>query len=79
MRTISAATFATAMITASQALAAGGAAESEGIGILAACFIGFGAMIILFQFIPGILMMAGILKGILSLGSTDARQASTGK
>ncbi|MDU0459818.1 MAG: hypothetical protein RW306_13925 [Geobacteraceae bacterium] len=79
MRAITAATFTTAMITASQALAAARAVESEGIGILAACFIGFGAMIVLFQFIPGILMMAGILKGILSLGSADAHQATTTK
>ena len=64
------------MISASQALAASGAAEGEGLGILAACFIGFGVMIVMFQFIPGILLMAGMLKGVLSLGRKDAHKTS---
>jgi len=78
MRTIST-ILTTLMITASQALAAGGAVEGEGIGILAACFIGFGAMIVLFQFIPGLLLIAGMLKGLLSLGDKDAREAAAHK
>ncbi len=78
MRTIST-ILTTLMITASQALAAGGAVESEGIGILAACFIGFGAMIVLFQFIPGLLLIAGMLKGLLSLGHKDAPETATNK
>lgn len=59
------------MITANQALAASGLPVNEGLGILAACFIGFGIMIVMFQFIPGILLMAGMLKGVLSLGRKD--------
>lgn len=65
------------MITASQALAASGAPEGEGLGILAACFIGFGIMVVLFQFIPGIMLMAGMLKGVLSLGRKDAHESPT--
>lgn len=67
MRAISA-ILTTLMITASQAMAAGGAPEGEGLGILAACFIGFGIMIVMFQFVPGIMLMVGMLKGIFSLG-----------
>lgn len=67
------------IITASQALAAGGTPEGEGIGILAACFIGFGVMIVLFQFIPGIMLMVGMLKGILSLGRKDVPETPVGK
>jgi hypothetical protein len=64
------------MITASQALAAGGAPEGEGLGILAACFIGFGIMIVLFQFIPGIMLMVGMLKGALSLGRKEPHETA---
>lgn len=65
------------IITASQALATGGAPEGEGLGILAACFIGFGIMIVLFQFVPGIMLMVGMLKGVLSLGRKDAHETTS--
>ena len=64
------------LITASQALAAGGAPEGEGLGILAACFIGFGAMVVLFQFVPGIMLMIGMLKGVLSLGRKEEHETT---
>jgi len=60
------------LISASPVLAASAAPEGEGLGILAACFIGFGVMIVLFQFVPGIMLMVGMLKGILSLGRKEA-------
>lgn len=78
MRTISA-MLTSLIITASQALAAGGAAEGEGLGLLAIFFIGFGVMIVLFQFIPGIMLMAGMLKGIFSLGQKDNTEATGSK
>lgn len=65
------------IITASQALASSGVPENEGIGILAACFIGFGIMIVMFQFIPGIMLMVGMLKGIFSLVRKDAHETKT--
>ncbi len=75
MRAISA-ILTTLMITASQAMAAGGAPEGEGLGILAACFIGFGIMIVMFQFVPGIMLMVGMLKGILSLGRKEEHRTT---
>lgn len=75
MRAISA-MLTTLMITASQAMAAGGAPEGEGLGILAACFIGFGIMVVMFQFIPGIMLMVGMLKGVLSFGRKEERESS---
>ena len=78
MKTISA-ILTTLMITATQALAAGSTPEGEGIGILAACFIGFGVMIVLFQFIPGIMLMVGMLKGIFSLVRKDAKETPVGE
>ncbi len=67
------------MITASQALAASGTAGGESLGLLAMLFIGFGVMIVIFQFIPGILLMFGMLKGIFSLGQKDAHEATSNK
>ena len=62
------------MITASQVLAAGGAPEGEGLGLLATLFIGFGVMIVLFQFIPGIMLMVGMLKGVFSSARKDTQE-----
>ena len=73
MRAISA-LFTSILISASPVLAASGTPEGEGLGILAACFIGFGVMIVLFQFVPGIMLMVGMLKGILSLGRKEASE-----
>jgi len=70
MRVISA-LLVSLIITASQALAAGGVPEGEGLGLLAIFFIGFGVMIVLFQFIPGVMLMAGMLKGLFSLGHKE--------
>jgi hypothetical protein len=67
------------IITASQALAAGGAVQVEGLGVLAATFIGFGIMIVMFQFVPAALLVFGMLKGILSLGHKDAHAAAASK
>ena len=63
-------------ITAGQAMAAGGVPESEGLGVLAACFIGFGVMIVMFQFVPAIMLVVGMVKGMLSLGHKDAHEIS---
>ncbi len=76
MRAISA-MLVSLLITASQALAGSGAPDTEGIGLLAAFFIGFGVLIVLFQFIPGIMLMAGMLKGVFSLGRKGADQVPT--
>lgn len=74
MRTISA-MMTTIILTASQAIASIATPENEGIGLLAAGFIGFGVLIVLFQFIPGIMLLVGMLKGVLSLGRKDANES----
>lgn len=74
-----AAIFTSLLITASQALAASGTADGESLGLLAMLFIGFGVMIVIFQFIPGILLMFGMLKGIFSLGRKDAHETTSNK
>jgi uncharacterized protein YqgC (DUF456 family) len=65
MKAISA-TLLSLMITGTQALASAGGTNTEGMGLLATFFIAFGVLIILFQFLPGITLFVGILKGIFS-------------
>lgn len=60
MRTLSATLF-TLIITASQACAAAGAAEGGELGLLAIGFISFGVLILLFQFVPALLLVGGMV------------------
>lgn len=53
------------LVTVSCALASGGT-EVEGLGLMAAFFIAFGVLIVLHQFIPGLMLLGGMLKGIFS-------------
>ena len=62
------ATILSLMITGTQALAAAGGANAEGMGLLTTFFIAFAVLVILFQFIPGATLFIGILKGIFSSG-----------
>ncbi len=50
-------------VTVTEALAAGGGAD-EGLGLLVTLFGAFCALIIAFQFAPGILVFGGMLKGL---------------
>jgi hypothetical protein len=65
MRTLSTTLFSL-LITAGVALAAGGGTEGEGMSMLATLFIAFGVLIVMFQFIPGVMLLVGILRGIFS-------------
>jgi hypothetical protein len=58
------------LVTVSNALASGGT-EVESLGLMAALFIVFGVLIVLHQFIPGLMLLGGMLKGIFS--STDKK------
>jgi hypothetical protein len=53
------------LVTVSYAWASGGA-EVEGMGLMAAFFIAFGVLIVLYQFIPGLMLIGGMLKEIFS-------------
>jgi hypothetical protein len=46
------------------ALAAKGGAAEEG-GLLLMAFLGFGAIIITFQFVPALVLLASMIKGVL--------------
>jgi hypothetical protein len=41
-------------------------AESEGSSFLLWLFLGFGALIVIFQSVPGLLLLYSMIKGILS-------------
>lgn len=60
------ATVLSLVITGTQALASGGSSEGEGLSLLATFFIAFGVLIIMFQFVPGIMLLFGMLKGLFS-------------
>ncbi|QEM67609.1 hypothetical protein FO488_05215 [Geobacter sp. FeAm09] len=78
MKTVSA-TLLSLMITAGTALAAGGGAEGEGLSLLATFFIAFGILIVLFQFVPGIMLLVGMLKGAFSASGKKAQETGGDK
>ena len=53
------------LVSVSCALAAEGA-EVESLGFMTTFFIAFGVLIVMFQFIPCLLLLGGMLKGIFS-------------
>jgi hypothetical protein len=63
------------MITAGAALAAGGGTGGEGMSMMATLFIAFGVLIVLFQFIPGIMLLIGMLKGIFSASEKKTHES----
>lgn len=67
------------LVTTSRAMAASGA-DSEGLSLFATFFMAFGVMIVLFQLIPGIMLLVGMLKGIFaSSGKTSEAAVTTSK
>ena len=55
----------TMAMTATNALATTGGGTVE-LSFLTVLFMGFGALIIVFQLVPGVILFAGMLKGIFS-------------
>jgi hypothetical protein len=54
---------------------AAGAEESEGSGFLVTLFLGFGAMIIIFQLLPSLILFGSMLRGLVSRKSPVAEEA----
>lgn len=54
---------------------ASGSAEVEGPGLMTSFFIVFGVLIVLNQFIPGLMLIGGLLKGLFS--SIDEKATDT--
>ncbi len=69
MKTIT--TTALAIFTATQAFASRGAGNAEDLGILAIGFISFGVLIVLFQFVPALLLFGGMIAGLFKSGEKN--------
>jgi hypothetical protein len=64
-------------ISATAVMASGNGGSGEEMSLLGMFFIGFGVLIIMFQFVPGIILLAGLLKGVLSLGRKKTPESRT--
>ncbi|RNC72735.1 MAG: hypothetical protein ED859_01880 [Desulfuromonadales bacterium] len=53
-----------AILASSTTVLAAGSAESEGNGFLVTLFLAFGALIIVFQLVPGLLLFGSMVKGL---------------
>lgn len=54
------------LITVSQALASGGGGDGAELSLLTMLFIGFGALIIVFQLVPAVILLGGMIRGLVS-------------
>ena len=69
------ATIVTVLITVTQALASQGGANGGGPSLLMILFMGFGALILVFQLFPAIMLLAGMLKGIFPSAGKNPNEA----
>lgn len=54
------------VVGSASAVYAATGAPSEGAGLLTYCFVGFFAMIVVFQLAPAMVLFAGLIKGLFS-------------
>jgi hypothetical protein len=57
------------------AVAHAGDLQGEGSGLLVTLFLGFGAVILVFQLVPGMLLLGSMIKGLFSLNRPAAASA----
>ena len=72
------ATFASLVTTASQVLASQGGADGESPRLLMMLFLGFGALILVFQVFTAIMLLSGMLKGMFSAAGKSLNEAMAG-
>ena len=75
MKTTISKAIALILCSAPTAFAASGA-ENDGTGLFFWIFVGFAALIVAFQFLPGILMFLGMAKGLASSVSKETAEAT---
>jgi len=63
------------LVTVSCALASGGT-EVEGPGLMTSFFIAFGALIVLYQLIPGLRLIGGLLKELFTSIDEKSKDAN---
>ncbi len=54
------------LITVTQALASGGGGDASELSLLTMLFLGFGALIIVFQLVPAFILLGGMIRGLVS-------------
>ena len=52
------------LVNATQVLAIGNSGNVQGLGLLATFFIVFGILALIFQFLPGLMLFGGMIKGL---------------
>lgn len=62
------------LITVTKALASSGMGDGQGLSHMTVFFISFGILIILFQFIPGIMLFVGMIKGLFLSGDKNPKE-----
>jgi len=65
------------LLTATQVMAYGEAADGAEPSLLMICFMGFGAVIIVFQIFPAVMLSLGMAKGLLPGKSGNGAAAET--
>jgi hypothetical protein len=58
-------TIAGVLVSVSQVMASGGG-NAEPLSILAILFMGFGALIVVFQVFPAVVLFVGMIKGLMA-------------
>jgi hypothetical protein len=69
-------TIAALLVTVSQVMASGGG-NTEPVSILMILFMGFGALILVFQLFPAVVLFIGMIKGIMAPAVKNAEAAAT--
>ncbi len=70
-------TLAALLVTVTQVLAAGGN-NSEPVSFLMILFMGFGALILVFQLFPAVVLFIGMVKGLLAPAARKEKAAASG-
>ncbi len=70
-------TIAALLVSVTQVLASGGN-NAEPVSFLMILFIGFGALILVFQLFPAAVLLIGMLKGILAPAAKKDEAAAAG-
>ncbi len=68
-------TIAAVVVSVSQAMASGGG-NGEPLSILAILFIGFGALVVVFQVFPAVVLFVGMVKGLMAPAAKKGEAAA---
>ena len=69
-------TIAALLVTGTQVLAAGGN-DGEPLSIMMILFMGFGALILVFQLFPAVVLFIGMIKGLLAPSAAKNKATAT--